>query len=1042
MRTFLDFYPGDHAAVLTAFMLLQVTAVTSIALLAARLIFRSRPSAGSAWLLGALFCVLASPLWTCFADRLGLALYGIATVQDSDSPAIGNGPTSRPRPESDTPVATTATKSASNPSPSPSPSAATRSETKASTRTQIGAAAPDIPAVRSGADIARSAIGGLAAVWAIGLAWMAVRLVWGGWLVQRLRRSARACDLLEVRRAFEETRRVLAKPNLQPPRVSALVTTPMTLGFVRPIVLLPVRLIELTNGHGLQDVLVHEYAHLVRRDHFVGLLQRIAAAVFWLHPLVHRLNRVLSQTREEICDNYVLNAGSDRIGYARMLVELSAALLPPRAIPGLGLLQPASSLEERVAGLLDESRSRSIRAERRQIVLAALLLAATTVALAGTGRRPPEQISLAAAATAPSAPTTPPATTPTKTSKNASGPVALLVHIVDVQGKPVGGAAVGENAFGQSGQTPKWSFYAPFARSNEKGEARLQLTREHPNSILLYALDSSRKRVAFQEVERASFDRPINMTLGPACHVTGRLVSSDFDKLKRPVTWTNVYLHRGPHRSLNFVSKSQELEFYLPPGRYTLDAYGMHLRNAAREIEVKAGQTELAIGDLNLPADTLAKLFGKPAPEFRQIKGWKNGGPVTLAQLRGKVVVLDFWGYWCGPCVFDLRYWMSLHDDFAERGLVVIGIHDDSAADIADLDQKLKFCREHEWWGRDVPYLVALDGGGKTRIEGTDIDVRGATTAAYGIASFPTGILIDRDGTVLGDFAPNSPEGINQIRRLFGLPPNPDPFVLTHEPTWRKHFDAYYRLSGTETLRHIPEPFVPERTQFITSRLNRYGGVGNFPDCIKLSYTEGTPPSESNAGAGEATLGSLLYSLAPYGSAHNLFDCPRRLAKLKISGDWVVRKSASLADCLKSLEPILANDFGKLIRFELGRVDRETIVVTGRYKFQPLPGALDQGINWTASDTDLASSGGGGSGRLADLAKTLSSYYDRPFIDETAEKPSAPLSWWQRESVYATNGAKSPKKLDAVLALLARQTGLTFKRERRPVDVWHVRDVE
>ena len=1042
MRTFLDFYPGDHAAVLTAFVLLQVTAVTSIALLAARLIFRGRASARSAWLLGALFCVLASPLWTRFADRSGLALYGIATVQGSDSPASGDGSTARPRYESDTRVATTATKSASSPSPSPLPGAATRSETKASTQTQVRAAAPEIPAGRSGADFTRSTLGGLVAVWAIGLVWLAVRLVWGGWLVRRLRRSARECDLPEVGRAFEETRRVLARPNLRPPRVSALVTTPMTLGFVRPIVLLPVRLLELANGHRLQDVLVHEYAHIVRRDHFVGLLQRIAAAVFWPHPLVHRLNRVLSQTREEICDNYVLNAGSDPIGYARMLVELSEVLLPPRAIPGLGLLQPAWGLEERVAGLLDESRSRSIRAERRQIVMAGLLLVATTVALAGTGRRPAEQISLAAAATAPSAPTSPPAITPTKTSKNADGPVALLVHVVDVQGKPVSGATVGENAFGVSGETPKWSFYTPFAKSNEKGDARLQLTGSQRESVLLYALDSSRKLVAFQEVERGAFDRPIKMTLGPACRVTGRLVSSDFDKLKRPVAWTNMYLHRGPHRSLNFFSKSQELEFYVPPGRYTLNAYGTHLRNAAREIEVKAGQRELAIGDLNLPADTLAKLFGKPAPEFRQIKGWKNGGPVTLAQLRGKVVVLDFWGYWCGPCVFDLRYWMSLHDDFAERGLVVIGIHDDSAADIGDLDQKLKFCREHEWWGRDVPYLVALDGGGKTRIEGTDIDVRGATTAAYGINSFPTGILIDRDGTVVSDFAPNSPEGINQIRRLLGLPPSPDPFVLTHQPTWRKHFDEYYRLGGTETLRHIPEPFVPERTQFITSRLNRYGGVGSFPDRIQLTYTEGTPPSESNARAGEATLGSLLYSLAPSGSPESLFDCPRGLAKLKITGDWVVRESAPLAERLKSLEPILAADWSRKIHFELGKVERQTVVVSGRYKFHALPGAFDQGINWTASDTDLASSGGGGSGHLADLLGILSSFYDRPFIDETAEKPGAPLSWWQRESVYLTDGATNPKKLDAALGLLERQTGLTFKRERRSVDVWHVRDVE
>jgi hypothetical protein len=54
--------------------------------------------------------------------------------------------------------------------------------------------------------------------------------------------------------------------------------------------------------------------------------------------------------------------------------------------------------------------------------------------------------------------------------------------------------------------------------------------------------------------------------------------------------------------------------------------------------------------------------------------------------------------------------------------------------------------------GKDLQFLIALDGGGETQIQGRAAVARGATTAAYGITSFPTQILIDREGNVVGRF--------------------------------------------------------------------------------------------------------------------------------------------------------------------------------------------------------------------------------------------------------------------------------------------------
>ena len=79
----------------------------------------------------------------------------------------------------------------------------------------------------------------------------------------------------------------------------------------------------------------------------------------------------------------------------------------------------------------------------------------------------------------------------------------------------------------------------------------------------------------------------------------------------------------------------------------------------------------------------------------------------------------------------------------------MIAVHDDSVDSIAEMDRKLDSVRKDVWGGRDLPFLVALAGGGSTRIKYTALDARGSAIADYGIVSFPTTLVIGRDGTLL-----------------------------------------------------------------------------------------------------------------------------------------------------------------------------------------------------------------------------------------------------------------------------------------------------
>jgi thiol-disulfide isomerase/thioredoxin len=71
--------------------------------------------------------------------------------------------------------------------------------------------------------------------------------------------------------------------------------------------------------------------------------------------------------------------------------------------------------------------------------------------------------------------------------------------------------------------------------------------------------------------------------------------------------------------------------------------------------------------------DPFAGMIGKPAPEIKPDFAL-NGKPVKLADLKGKVVLLDFWAVWCGPCVATFPHLKELHSTYKDKGLVVSGL--------------------------------------------------------------------------------------------------------------------------------------------------------------------------------------------------------------------------------------------------------------------------------------------------------------------------------------------------------------------------------
>ncbi|MFI5120399.1 MAG: TPR end-of-group domain-containing protein [Thermoanaerobaculia bacterium] len=145
---------------------------------------------------------------------------------------------------------------------------------------------------------------------------------------------------------------------------------PMTAGFFRPVLVLP----DSARAWPLERqrvVLLHELAHVARRDLGALLVAELTTAAYWFHPLAHVVARHLRRSAEEASDDLVLGNGTRASDYASHLVGIVRGLGSFEEMPVLAMARP-SDLEERVRAILDPQRRRRAPSRLLTALLAAL----------------------------------------------------------------------------------------------------------------------------------------------------------------------------------------------------------------------------------------------------------------------------------------------------------------------------------------------------------------------------------------------------------------------------------------------------------------------------------------------------------------------------------------------------------------------------------------------------------------------------------------------------------------------------------------------
>ena len=204
---------------------------------------------------------------------------------------------------------------------------------------------------------------GVLAVWFVGVCLLLARLGAGWWRIRELHRAASAAA---PSRWAAVGARVAAALSL--PRVVWFVDwdasdTPMVIGYVRPIVLLPVAALAQLTPAQVEMILAHELAHVRRHDFLVNLLQATAETLLFYHPAVWWISRRIRIEREHCCDDVAVAACGDAVDYAAALSSIEARRAPLRART-LAVAATDGSLVERVRRLLGDTTAHDPRGLR------------------------------------------------------------------------------------------------------------------------------------------------------------------------------------------------------------------------------------------------------------------------------------------------------------------------------------------------------------------------------------------------------------------------------------------------------------------------------------------------------------------------------------------------------------------------------------------------------------------------------------------------------------------------------------------------------
>ena len=154
--------------------------------------------------------------------------------------------------------------------------------------------------------------------------------------------------------------------------ISPTIDSPISFGWIEPIILLPIALVNQLTLKEIESIILHEWAHILRNDYLINIITSLVQVILFFNPFSYLLNKEISLQREIACDNFVMKTSVEKLDYLNAIYKIATGIAHKKAPIenswSMGILNIPNELLYRVKTLTKTSRFNFIHSA--QIILA------------------------------------------------------------------------------------------------------------------------------------------------------------------------------------------------------------------------------------------------------------------------------------------------------------------------------------------------------------------------------------------------------------------------------------------------------------------------------------------------------------------------------------------------------------------------------------------------------------------------------------------------------------------------------------------------